>query len=127
MLFPYTPDQFLDFVRKSGLVDHATIEQVCNEFDGTMELDQLCNRFIARGLLTVWQCNKLQQGKYKGFYLDNYCILKLLEIAENNSSFIARDTTSGERVLLIINPLTLIPLKDGKLQYEVRPIPGSTD
>src|SRR5688572_3283607 len=40
------------------------------------EVEAFCRFLISTNLFTNWQCSKLQAGKWKGFYLDNYLLLE---------------------------------------------------
>jgi hypothetical protein len=73
---------------------------------------------IAADILTTWQSDRLFQGKYKGFFLDHYVILKHVRVADTYSVFAARDTTTNQQVLLEIWP-TISP-GDGSVAASYR-------
>jgi serine/threonine protein kinase len=78
-----TPDQFLDCVRKSGLVDDARLvefqEEMAGRGDEAPGPEQLAERLIQEGLLTYFQAQQLLRWRWQGFVLGGkYRILELL-------------------------------------------------
>jgi hypothetical protein len=123
---PSKIDKFLTCVQASGLLSVDELKIAFSEFgQGNQtelcdsDLIALCDYLIKNYRLTLWQCAKLLNGQYKGFYLDHYKILDDIGIAGSISFYLAEDTIKKRKVRLRITPPTIIPLKEGKPHYEV--------
>jgi hypothetical protein len=103
-------DEFLAHLLASGLLDRSAIEEACSGFDVAQGLDALCSYLIAHGTLSEWQCGKLRNGQFKGFFLDNYRFVGRLSVDETGSTYLADDLSSGKRVALTITPPSVVPL-----------------
>ena len=91
----------------SHLLGPLEIQSACSDFapGGTADrLDSLCSHLISKLVLTRWQCDKLRQGRYKGFRLDKYLLLDYLGSEGMISTFLARDVTTGMQVTLAVAP-----------------------
>jgi len=116
---PTDVDEFLALLVASGLLDRAAIDDACSGFDTDSGLEELCSHLVGNNMLSKWQCDKLRDGKYKGFFLDNYRFVGHLNVGETTSTFLADDLATGKRVAIEITPPTVVPLRDGKPQYRV--------
>jgi hypothetical protein len=123
---PSKIDKFLTCVQASGLLSIDELKIACGEFgQGNQtelcdsDLFVLCNYLVISNRLTVWQCMKLLNGQYKGFYLDHYKILDDIGIADKILYYLAEDTETKRQVRLRITPPSLVPLKEGKPHYRV--------
>jgi eukaryotic-like serine/threonine-protein kinase len=120
-------DRFLILVSASGLLKPADLQEAVEHFRQETQAsstDQcnvtaFCNVLVATGKLTTWQCGKLRDGRYKGFFLDNYKLLDNVGVKGMHSEFLAEDVATKRRVVLCITPPTIAPLKDGKPEYRV--------
>jgi hypothetical protein len=74
---------------------------------------------MATQVLTDWQCNKLRQGKWKGFWLDNFCLLTDLDKNDMERTYLAQEWPSGRRVHLVVTPPNIKPWVDGNPIYRV--------
>jgi eukaryotic-like serine/threonine-protein kinase len=76
-----TSEQFVEYVQKSRLVDGAEMEkfrtQLSEQFGETLPVDpvEVAKSFETAKLLTRWHCEKLLQGRYKGFFLGKHKLL----------------------------------------------------
>jgi len=76
-----TSEQFVEYVQKSRLVDGAEMEtfrkQLLEQFGETLPADpiEVAKAFEKAKLLTRWHCEKLLQGRYKGFFLGKHKLL----------------------------------------------------
>jgi eukaryotic-like serine/threonine-protein kinase len=76
-----TSEQFVEYVQKSRLVDPAEMEkfrtQLSQQFGETLPADpvEVAKAFEKANLLTRWHCEKLLQGRYKGFFLGKHKLL----------------------------------------------------
>ena len=92
----------------SGLVSGTQLAELLRGFgdslaEGAPLNDAAFAEFlIAADILTTWQSDKLFRGKYKGFLLDQFVILRHVRVADTYSVFAARDITTNKHVLLEI-------------------------
>src|SRR5687768_8784972 len=102
-------DNFLELVRRSGLVEKERLTQVLDEFqqqDGESHSDSeiLADRLIKAGLLTRWQCGKLMEGRHKGFFLAKYKLLGHLGSGGMSAVYLAEHTLLHRRVAIKVLP-----------------------
>ena len=89
---------FIELVNRSKLLSENQVAKAIDlartENDGKIprEVDQLVEFFIAQGLLTRWQCDKLMAKKYKGFFLGNYKLLGHIGTGGMSSVYLAEHT-----------------------------------
>jgi serine/threonine protein kinase len=73
MPVPATRDEFLDLVRKSGVLDEARVDAFARAAaEAGVPLDEpkaLAQRMLREGLLTKWQAEQLLKGKFLRFVL----------------------------------------------------------
>jgi len=82
----------------------------------TESLQDVCNFLVGNGTITEWQCDKLKQGKWRGFQLDDYLLLEQVGKGELDCSYRSRDIRDGSIVRLVITPTRLT---GGKIEYRV--------
>ncbi len=119
-------DEFLRRLLGSQLLDDAVVKSALNDFR-SMKIDNrpsedartFASYLVIHGHLTCWQAEKIRAGRYKGFFMDGYKLLALVDYDDNCSRFLAEDTDTGRLVILALTPRTLAPLKNGMPQYEV--------
>ena len=76
-----TVDKFLELVGRSGLATPEQVAQTHSQVtqDATPEqaadIDVVADGLVRAGLITKWQCDKLVEGKHKGFFLGKYKLL----------------------------------------------------
>jgi serine/threonine-protein kinase len=104
-------DEFLDLVRRSGLVDPIDpLEDVLAEIrrqadeKSAADTDFVANRLIAAGLITRWQCDKLMEGRHHGFFLGKYKLLSHLGTGGMSSVYLAEHTLMKRRVAIKVLP-----------------------
>jgi hypothetical protein len=101
-------DRFLALVLASGLADQTSLCEACADFkvDRTRPdaVDSLCSHLIANYTLTEWQCHKLRNWKWKGFWMDNYCLLRQVGKTATTATYLAKESSSGRKVLLVVTP-----------------------
>ena len=115
-------DQFLALVLASGLVDQADLREACSDFQADRRkasaLDALCRHLLSKETLTQWQCEKLRKGKWKGFFLHDYCLMGHLSVADKTSTYLARETGTGKLVAITITAPDLINYQVSELPNE---------
>jgi hypothetical protein len=82
----------------------------------SIDAESFSGYLVEQRLLTSWQCKKLLNGQYKGFYLDNYLILDHPDAAE--SRYTAKDCQSSSCVTLLLKPWSP---SVGRIEYTVLP------
>lgn len=99
-------DQFLARLLASRFLSYGDLARACLHVSMMAQdedvLDKLCTALVDDGLLTEWQCGKLRQGKFKGFHIDNYCLLTQLETNDVETTFTAREVAKGTIVELAV-------------------------
>lgn len=102
-------ETFLDLVERSGLVDQDRLVAVLDEMrrpDGSppTDVDAIAAKLIDAGLLTRWQCDKLLEGRHKGFFLKRYKLLGLLGSGGMSSVYLAEHVLMQRRVAIKVLP-----------------------
>jgi len=99
-------EEFLELVRRSGLVDDARLAPVVKPWVGHPGLppEPLLAALVASGLLTRWQIDQLLKGKYKGFTLGKYRLLKLLGSGGMSSVYLAEHATLRSKAAVKVLP-----------------------
>jgi hypothetical protein len=102
-------NRFVEYTIKSGLVNRAELDAVLRSLEGSRgaygkTLTALTSELIARNLLTAWQVAKLREEKYKGYFLDEFVLLDMLDHGLDFSRYLARDTRNGRLVALKVFP-----------------------
>lgn len=101
-------EKFLEILLRSGLVNEAGISEIqrayCKKWGGKSKLDRICTHLVASGDLTQWQADKLRNGKFRGFFLDNYKLVDHMGVGYLSSAYLAEDIENGARVILSVTP-----------------------
>jgi serine/threonine-protein kinase len=103
---------FLEVLSRSQLVDPEALEEALGEVKDRLNdelthpsaLTQLGAALVARDLITCWQFQKLCDGKWKGFFLDEYKLLDHLHDDSAYGYYTAEHTITGRRVTVRITP-----------------------
>ena len=119
-------ERFLTLVVKSGLVASAELADECARCDADQTspsaLDGLCDYLASKSVLTKWQCDKLRNGKWKGFFLDGYCILELIGKDTTTCTYLVRDVRSSKRMSMRIEMPERKTMRGGHPIYSVSEI-----
>ncbi len=104
-----TDNKFIDFVRRSGLIEEAELEDFLDKTvnqDGKAALDNrdLAKRMIDHDLLTQWQADKLLSGKHKGFHLGKYKLLRQIGKGGMSSVYLAEHMLMKRPVAVKVLP-----------------------
>ena len=103
-------DTFLDLLRRSGLVERDQLNGVLlalKEQAGggaIADAEPLSQRLTEAGLLTSWQCEKLLEGRHKGFFLGKYKLLDHLGTGGMSSVYLAEHVLMQRRVAIKVLP-----------------------
>jgi hypothetical protein len=96
-----TATQFLDLLRRSQLIDDDGLRE-CLSLPGDAE--QIAAAMVEAGLLTKWQAEKLLAGKFKGFRLGDYVLLRHLRKTEVGQDYVAEHRLMRRKVVLAVAP-----------------------
>ncbi len=101
--------EFLEVVKKSGVVEEAKLKSALAELSKIaagqpVKTPQLADHLIASGLITNWHREKLEAGKYKGYFLAQYKLLGHLGSGGMSSVYLAEHVLSGHRRAIKVLP-----------------------
>ena len=118
----------IDLLRKSQLCTEQQIVQVVSSFEMECRdiasgdaVTQFCDFIVSKNIVTAWQCDKLEAGKYKGFYLDDYLLLEQIGKDDDFCYYKARDARDGKLVRLTVTPRPR-GAKGPNIEYRVEPL-----
>ncbi len=89
---------FIDLVQRSKLVDQGALKESllrCKEEHGDQfpaDAQDVADYLVKEELLTPWHCEKLLNGKYKGFFLGKYKLLGHIGTGGMSSVYLAEHT-----------------------------------
>jgi serine/threonine protein kinase len=91
----------VDLIRRSGLIDEQRLAQSLAESDpADSDPSVVCSRLIEAGLLTPWQAEQLQSGRFQGFYLSKYKMLAKLGGGGMSKVYLAEHMEMGRQVAI---------------------------
>ena len=105
-----TSEKFLDLVVRSKLLSEAQVQSaeqaLRQQHNGQLptQLQLVVDFFIDQNLITHWHCEKLTAGKYRGFFLAKYKLLKLLGTGGMSSVYLAEHTLMHRKVAIKVLP-----------------------
>ncbi len=103
-------DTFVDLLTRSGLIEKDQLDRVLDELreagNGRSpgNAQEVGEHLIARGLLTRWQCEKILEGRHKGFFLKRYKLLDHLGTGGMSSVYLAEHVLMQRRVAIKVLP-----------------------
>src|SRR5262249_40409345 len=105
---PATVDEFLDLVRKSGVVDErrlpAYLEQERPASPLPGEPKKLAECLVRDGLLTHFQAEQFLQGKWRRFNIGNYKVLERIGAGGMGSVFLCEHKFMRRRAAVKVLP-----------------------
>ncbi len=116
---PDTTIDFLDMVRKSGLVppERTNALLVQQPHIGEESVERLANAFIRAGLLTFFQTKQLKQGRYKRFQIaGKYRLLELLGVGGMGAVYLCEHEYMKRLVAVKVLPLDKLAADPSALQ-----------
>src|SRR5882672_4825097 len=98
-------DQFVDLVKRSGLVDNERLNEALSGVDQSVKDSGIVASCLTKaGLLTEWQSEKLLQGRHKGFHLGKYKLLNHIGTGGMGSVYLAEHVVMRHRVAIKLLP-----------------------
>ena len=103
-------DTFADLLSRSRLIAQDQLDRVFEavrkQNSGRLPNDaqQLAQPLMDAGLLTRWQCEKLMEGRHKGFFLKRYRLLDHLGTGGMSSVYLAEHILMQRRVAIKVLP-----------------------
>ncbi len=98
-------EQFVDLVKRSGLVDDERLNQALSGVDDSVkDSGIIASNLTKAGLLTEWQSEKLLQGRHKGFYLGKYKLLNHIGTGGMGTVYLAEHQVMRHRVAIKLLP-----------------------
>ncbi len=105
---PTTIEEFLDLVRKSGVVEDKRLVAYLSQLRATGESprdpSELASNMIRDGVLTQFQAEQLLQGKWRRFSIGKYRVLERLGTGGMGSVYLCEHTLMRRRVALKVLP-----------------------
>jgi eukaryotic-like serine/threonine-protein kinase len=103
-------ETLLDLIQRSGLVENDRLDQCVAQLrlqgDGQLpdDVDDLGRRLVADNLLTRWQCDRLLEGKHRGFFLGRYKLLGQLGSGGMSKVYLGEHVLMQRRVAIKVLP-----------------------
>jgi serine/threonine protein kinase len=105
---PATADEFVDLIRKSGVVDEsklsAYLKQLQSNSDLPREMNKFAGLFVRDGLLTFFQAEQFLLGKWKRFTIGKYKVLERLGSGGMGQVFLCEHKLMRRKVAVKVLP-----------------------
>jgi serine/threonine protein kinase len=105
---PATPDELLDLIQKSGVVDEAKLRNYVQKLKDSSSFPadpaKLAGVLVRDGILTYFQAEQLLQGKYKRFSIGKYKVLEKLGAGGMAQVFLCEHKLMRRRVAIKVLP-----------------------
>jgi hypothetical protein len=91
----------------SKLLEQTRVRQLLEAFEmdwSNASAAVFASFLVSRDIVTPWQCEKLCNGQWRGFFLDHYRIDARIASDANYSYYAATDTGTPKRVILTVFP-----------------------
>jgi serine/threonine-protein kinase len=103
-------ETLVDLLQRSGLVEKdrldACVAQIKQENDGQLpgDVDLVARRFVTDNLITQWQCDRLLEGKHRGFFLGRYKLLGQVGSGGMSQVYLGEHVLMQRRVAIKVLP-----------------------
>ncbi|CAN5449536.1 hypothetical protein BH11PLA2_BH11PLA2_28350 [soil metagenome] len=110
MPVPASNDEFLDLIRKSGVVEDIKLNTYLDKLkSANIEVSDQPSKFAGRlvrdGILTYFQAEQILQGKYKRFSIGKYKVLEKLGVGGMGQVFLCEHKVMRRRVAVKVLPV----------------------
>ena len=102
-----TSKNFIELVRRSGLVDKGPLSKTLRTYyeqGGKDDAKHLADYLVRQDHLTSWQAQKMLTGKYKGFVLGNYKLLSQIASGGMGTVYLGQHLLIDRKVAIKILP-----------------------
>ena len=118
---PANVAEFVELVRKSGLLPDARLDELIDRHRGAGTLpntiDQFAALFVREGLLTFFQAKQLKLGRYKRFTIGaKYRLLELIGAGGMGAVYLCEHTLMKRLVALKVLPVEKLEDQSGSLE-----------
>jgi len=103
-------ETFLDLIRRSGLVEKDRLQELIALLEKESgdklpsDVDEIGRRFVVENLISQWQCDRLLEGKYRGFFLGRYKLLGQLGTGGMSTVYLGEHVLMQRRVAIKVLP-----------------------
>ncbi len=103
-------ETLLDLIQRSGLVEKDRLESCIGQFKRRAAASFLATwtrwrgGFVAEGLITQWQCDRLLEGKHRGFFLGRYKLLGQIGTGGMSTVYLGEHVLMQRRVAIKVLP-----------------------
>jgi serine/threonine protein kinase len=104
MAAPSTQFSFQELLLKSRLVTDAQLNDYFPDAEDRADTSRLADGLVKAGLLTRYHVQMLQAGKYRGFFLGPYKILRPIGQGGMGTVFLAEHTSLSRKVAVKVLP-----------------------
>src|SRR5271168_5137214 len=107
MAAPASSDEFVDLVRKSGVVDEKRLDAFMQQLRTSGVPDEpgkLAGLMVQGGLLTHFQAEQIMQGKWRRFTIGKYKVLERLGSGGMGSVYLCEHKFMRRRVAVKVLP-----------------------
>jgi len=106
---PATADEFLDLIRKSGVVDESRLSAYVKQLQTasnvpTNDMSKYAGLFVRDGLLTFFQAEQFLLGKWKRFTIGKYKVLERLGSGGMGQVFLCEHKLMRRKVAVKVLP-----------------------
>src|SRR5262245_11957308 len=105
---PVNAAEFLDLVKRSGVVDEAKLSDYLKRLTERSaippELPKLAGLLVRDAILTYFQAEQILQGKYKRFTIGKYKVLEKLGAGGMGQVFLCEHKLMRRRVAVKVLP-----------------------
>ena len=114
-------EQLVELIRLSELIDEHQLQRSLREFESkgaARSAEALAAFLIDCGLLTKWQASKLQEGKYRGFFMGPYVLIDFRESTAKFTRYLIRHNATGRLLVMKVFPLRSSEITEDNFEIE---------
>lgn len=102
MQAPTVANEFFQLVLKSKLLSESQLNQAVEMFDldESMSARSIARKLVRQRVLTPFQAERLLEGRYRGFVIDDYRVREVLGVGGMGCVYIAEDREHNRKVAL---------------------------